>query len=136
MALKLVKQEHYEGCFIACVAMMLKLTYFEAFMLIHPSGFPERVGLSREKSIDRLIQIGLHPVRLAISKPEEIDKTALIILRWKKRRQDRVIYHSIAFDRESNLLLDPSCRIKTWLDCKRMATLDSAYYFKGNYETI
>lgn len=111
MALQRVMQQHDQGCFIACVAMLNSITYNEAFRLIHPNkNTPQflvpwwRAGLPPDKSIYRLMRLGMKPKLSKLKYLKSLKRNALIIMRWVPNEP---IMHGIVYDAEQNVFLDP-----------------------------
>lgn len=111
--LQRVPQLHDSGCFIACVAMLLKVSYQEAFNKLFPGTTmpcPKEnpyatVGLLTEESLQLLPSVGLkfQPAKLRSIKSLR-KRTSLIIIRW---RDEPDVSHGIVFDGESGTFLDP-----------------------------
>ena len=119
--IKHVRQEHSSGCFIACVAMLLGLTYEESFRLIHPDknpldidrwGFPELhnpyAAFTIDQALSKLPDLGIQ-TKLAksihLDKLVKSDKTALIVIRW----EDAIhAAHGLVYDGSQKRILDPS----------------------------
>jgi hypothetical protein len=129
--LKKVYQEHDNGCFIACTAMLLGTSYNEAFKLIHPDKDPfnvelwsSSIGMTPEASIKRLVRLGLNPSPRPLRQLRNLRKTALILIRWACAP---TLMHGIVYDVVRDKFLDPCGRtLKTRVYEKQ---LDSVYYF-------
>lgn len=126
-----VYQEHDNGCFIACTAMLLGCTYYEAFKLIHPDKDPFKtelwssaVGMTPEAAIKRLVALGLNPVPRPLRQLRNLRKTALILIRWKWAP---TLMHGVVYDSVRDRFLDPSPSTKKMRVYE--SQLDSVYYF-------
>lgn len=116
MALQLVSQKSYTGCFIACVAMLLGKTYDEAFNLLHPGKDPIaisshgwRANSMEEKAHELLRKLGFKThtgkYRKFNSYRERMKKNAIMIVRWSFAPS---MCHCILFDAEAKSFIDPS----------------------------
>lgn len=133
--LRMVEQQHTNGCFIACLAMLTGKTYRQAFSLIHPDkdydsiGHYEPIGLSPEESIKRMEELGLGPDPRPLRNLVNLRRTALIMIRWK---YSPTLLHGIVFDASTKQLLNPNGSIRPL--SSRMhsiqSQLDTVLYFK------
>jgi hypothetical protein len=112
--LRRVIQEHDTGCFIGCMAILLDVSYQEAFRRIHPGReCPPRdaywrqhqVGIDPEKAIDLMPSLGLEVKKSNLRYVRSLRrKTSLILLRWQSEPTQ---LHGIVFDGESGSFIDP-----------------------------
>lgn len=108
--------DHYDGCFVACVAIVMQCSYQEAFALVHP----KRVFHKNSHGIKRLDPDG--PIRVAITKlkrlglspqvstRKRIDRlphTAIGVIRWSWAPE---LLHAFVWDAETKTVLDPAYR--------------------------
>lgn len=127
MPLQHVRQIHSNGCFIACVAMLLGKSYAEAFALMYPgkdlndwdiqgltstdigkaaSELLEKFGCAVKKSTYKRIK----------SLQKFSRKSALLIIRWRwgaptsghVSEDDPWMCHAVVFDADTKKFLDPS----------------------------
>lgn len=130
-ALKRVHQEHDNGCFIACTAMLLGTSYLDAFKIIHPDKNPfqtevwsRAIGMTPEASIQRLIKLGLNPVKRPLRQLRNLRRTALVLIRWEYAP---TLMHAVVYDAIRDRFLDPGYSTKKMKVYQRQ--LDSVYYF-------
>lgn len=116
MALKLVAQKNHNGCFIACVAMLLGKTYDEAFQLLHPGKKPDETyehgfrDMSMEATAHKLLQkLGFRSRTSKYRKfrtfQNRVNKNTIMIIRWAF---SPTLCHCIMFDAERKAFIDPS----------------------------
>lgn len=139
MALKHVTQVHYNGCFIAALAMLIGKTYEETFKLV----FPDRdmstsdhavrtsdednhdIGVAATKVLEKL---GLKSKKSTYKKvkslPRYARKNVLIIVRWSGGS----MCHAVIFDAETKKFLDPSGPVERHDITSYQRNLDSMYY--------
>ena len=130
----LVKQEHTDGCFIACVAMLIGVNYQLALELVHDKKV-DRVGLTRGESLAKLVRLGYQLIVVENRRLDQLQHDALIFIRWKQQPAGRLVFHAVMYDAETKSILDPSSKKLSWKEYQQK--LDNAYYFKKiNYETI
>jgi len=109
-----VKQLHDTGCFIACIATLLDITYAQAFERVHP-GQPmpppddywqqHKIWLPVEKALELMPSLGLEPIPARARNVSSLrHRTALILLRWRIRPAR---LHAVVFDGERKKFLDP-----------------------------
>lgn len=125
-----VQQRHNNGCFIACLAILLGKTYEEAFKVVYPNrDCPldyenPNVGLSPEVSLEIIKKIGLKPKKSSLTRLKSLKRTALVLLRW---RDAPTLLHGIVFDASRQIFLDPST--PTFSNARAYQKhLDSIYY--------
>jgi hypothetical protein len=138
MALQHVTQDHYNGCFIAALAMILGKTYEEAFKLLFPDRnyhegdhalraetAGEDIGALAARALEKLgCKVKKSTYRQVRSLIRYARKDTLIILRWGGGS----MCHAVIFDAETKKFLDPSGPIEPG-DLKRyQRNLDSMYY--------
>jgi hypothetical protein len=133
--LQRVPQLHSSGCFIACVAMLLEISYQEAFSRLFPNTpmpCPEQnswasVGRLIDESLELLPRVGLEPQPAKIRSVKSLRKrTSLIILRWKN---EPTLSHGIVFDGETGTFLDP-CYQQPLSHRVYNRNLENIYYIK------
>jgi hypothetical protein len=129
-----VKQEHDTGCFVACTAILLQVSYSEAFNRLWPNRImppPENpwadISLSIEAALWLLPRVGLQLQKANIKSVKSLRKrTSLIILRWKCEPERS---HAVVFDGESSRFIDPSYHPHLSYRLYNR-NLDSIYYVK------
>jgi hypothetical protein len=111
--LQLVPQIHNTGCFIACIATLLEISYQEAFERIHKKPCPppdayfrqHLVGLTPEQSLEVMPSLGLKMEKSNLRNVRSLRRrTSLILLRWQ---DEPTQMHGIVFDGEARKFLDP-----------------------------
>jgi hypothetical protein len=111
-----VEQFHQNGCFISCLAILLQVSYQEAFKLVHPkrkmpaSDFDQmrrwKVGMDPEKSLQIMEENGLRVEQSNLRKVSSLRRrTSLILLRW---RHEPAQMHAVVFDGSTGRIIDPS----------------------------
>lgn len=114
MPLYRVRQDHHDGCFVACVAMLLGITYLEAFKIVHPDRVLDEYGYGsagiREVDIpgaafDILKRLNLNPKQARVRHMRNLRRLAVVLIRW---RIDPTLMHAVVFDPKKKILLDPS----------------------------
>lgn len=111
--LRRVQQLHDNGCFIACVATLLEISYQDAFNKLFPgkampdpNDYGSEVGLMVEESLKLLPQIGLQLQPAKLRNVKSLRKrTSLIVLRWKHMPD---LSHATVFDGNTGNFLDPA----------------------------
>jgi ABC-type bacteriocin/lantibiotic exporter with double-glycine peptidase domain len=137
--MNIVHQKHDFGCFVACAAMLLDISYEDAFKKILPkhnydswsySAWQES-DLSIEKGLEVLSDLGIKVKRAKLRNVKSLKKrTSLIFLRWKT---DPDLMHTLVFDGKQGKILDPlPSHIKpiTKGECNR--NLEAIYYVSRN----
>jgi hypothetical protein len=123
-----VSQQHRDGCFIACFAMMKGISYEEAYKLVHPKkDFCGEASLPPEKAIKILDKYGLETSYQPIKKIRHIKRDALLLIRWRAQPD---LMHGVIFDKKNRMFLDP------WFNTPKSvrtyeSQLDSVWYFKA-----
>lgn len=135
MPLRPVVQENTNGCFIACVAMLLNKNYAQAFELLHPGknilmavhGF--RSHSMKEKAQELLAGLGFKSrvsrYRKFRTFQSRVNKNAIMIVRWDYAPS---LCHCIMYDADGKRFIDPSGgypvesrytikRLQSQLDC-------------------
>ena len=121
---------HDSGCFIACAAMLLDISYNEALKLIHPEKDIDmcyrydEVGLTPEESILRLTAFGLNPNPRPLRQLRNLRRTALLYIRWRIQPE---LMHAVVYDAARKKFLDPGT-LYPHID-EYEEQLDSVYYF-------
>ncbi len=138
MPLNHVTQNHYNGCFIAAVAMILGKTYEETFTLLFPDrdyssgehalrceGSDRDVGSLAARALEKL---GYRTKKSTYKQVKSLLKYArkhtLIILRWGGGS----MCHAVIFDAETKRFLDPSGPLEPGDMRRYQRNLDSMYY--------
>ena len=140
MALQHITQDHYNGCFIAALAMILGKTYEDTFKLL----FPDRDIINGDHALrcegaDRdigslaakvLQKFGYKTKKSSYRKVKSLlryaRKNVLIIVRWS----GGPLCHAVVFDAETKKFLDPSGPFED-RDLKvYQRNLDSMYYIE------
>jgi hypothetical protein len=115
MALRVVAQENYTGCFIAAVATLLGKTYRETYAILHPGKNPSLesnhgfLDMSMQHAaFEALKRVG---IKAHLSKVKRFEtytrhsENALLIIRWKFEPH---LCHTIVYDGEARKFIDPS----------------------------
>lgn len=130
--LQRVQQEHSSGCFIACTAMLLGISYADAFRVIHPDKDPYyteswsyAVGMSPEASIQKLVALGLNPSHRPLRQLRNLRRHALLLIRWSC---EPTLMHGVVYDAIRDRFLDPSLFHPLKMKCYQRQ-LDSVWYF-------
>jgi hypothetical protein len=116
MPLQRVSQQSDTGCFIACVAMLLGITYRQAFRLLHPDQDPETtyrhgfLEMSMEETAHRHLRgLGFRTRTSKYKKfrtfQNRVQKHAIMIIRWAFAP---TLCHCVLFDAEAKQFVDPS----------------------------
>ncbi len=131
--LQRVHQDHYDGCFVACTAMLLGTTYLEAFKLVHPDRYVDEYGYGRagvedmdvpNAAFNILQKLNLNPKRANVQQMRHLRRLAMVLIRWT---DSPTIMHAIVFDPKSKRILDPA--YSNPLSMKRYAMqMDAAFY--------
>ncbi len=131
--LQRVHQDHYDGCFVACTAMLLGVTYLEAFKLVHPDRYVDEDGYGRagvedmdvpNAAFNILQKLNLNPKRANVQQMRHLRRLAMVLIRWA---DSPTIMHAIVFDPASKRILDPA--YYNPLSMRRYATqMDAAFY--------
>jgi hypothetical protein len=130
-----VRQDHDSGCFVACVAMLLGVTYLEAFKLVHPNreldeygyGFAGLEGMDPvAQAFEVLEKLNLNPRLANVKEMRHLRRTAVVIIRWK---YTPTLMHAIVFNPADKIILDPAYERAS--EMKRYAEqMDAAIYIK------
>jgi len=134
--LRRVSQIHDSGCFVACVAMLLEISYEEAFVRLFPGvRMPDpndqqasgTVGKLIEESLALMPRVGLEPQKANLRNVKSLRKrTSFIVLRWKYEPQ---LSHGVVFDGTTGHFLDP-CYEQPLNHQTYNRNLESIYYIK------
>lgn len=139
MALKHVTQAHYNGCFIAALAMLIGKTYEETYKLVYPDRDPTNSehGLWSEPqdnydigaaAVRVLNKLGFKSKKATYKKIKSLQKyarkNALLIVRWG----GGTMCHAVVFDAETKKFLDPSGPVERYDMTSYQRNLDSMYY--------
>ena len=140
MSFRHVQQDHESGCFVACVAMILKVPYWQAVRIIHPhinvnscAYSLHNLCLPLEESIKRLTRLGVRLKPARTRKLGSLSRDALLIIRWAMEPSRM---HAVIYDHNKNRILDPAGRIyplsewKGWKIAWVEDQLDAVYYIK------
>ena len=109
-----VRQEHSDGCFVACVAMLLGVSYLEAFKLVHPTryvdeygyGFAGVEGMDPVADAFKILErLNLNPRLANVKDMKYLRRTALVIIRWKYSPE---LMHAVVFNPVAKKILDPA----------------------------
>ncbi len=96
------------GCFVACVAMLLGKSYDETFKIIFPRRSPNNIlggALMPENAFMVLEYLGFKPRRIRIKKLKELNRHALIWVRWTVQNS---LMHSVVFEASTRRFWDPN----------------------------
>lgn len=131
--LQRVHQDHYDGCFVACTAMLLGMTYLEAFKLVHPDRYVDEYGYGRAGVEDMdvpsaafkiLQKLRLNPKRANVQQMRHLRRLAMVLIRWEHSPR---IMHAVVFNPQTKLILDPAYSHP--LSLKQYARqMDAAFY--------
>lgn len=110
--LQRIHQMHGDGCFIACVAILLGISYEDSFRRLFPnkimrtdSYWESNIALTVEQSLDMLPHIGIQLQKTNLRNVKLLKgRTSFIILRWKNEPN---LSHGLIFDGSSGKFLDP-----------------------------
>lgn len=116
MALQPVAQVSHTGCFIACVAMLLKTDYRVAFGLLHPGRDMDSMSSHGFRDVDmegvahkllRGLGFETHTGKYKQfrSYQERMKKNTIMIIRWTYSPEN---CHCVLFDHEAKRFIDPS----------------------------
>jgi hypothetical protein len=140
MPINHVTQDHYNGCFVAALAMILGKTYPETFQLL----FPDRDIISGDHALrcegsDRdigglaakaLEKFGVKAKKSTYKKVKSLlryaRKNVLLIIRW----HGGPLCHAVVFDAETKKFLDPSGPFEERDLKSYQRNLDSMYYIE------
>lgn len=107
-----IRQKHKNGCAVACVAMIAKLSYDEALKLVHPFRKPKQhttTGL--DQLIHVLDKMHLYPLLREKMKISSIKNVAILVVNCGTSK--RPWYHAVVWDPDSKKIVDPY-RKKPW----------------------
>lgn len=104
MKIKKVKQLHVDGCFVACVAMLLGETYDNAFNEMFPGRDDGWGDLPVEEASHVLERLGFKPVRSRARRIKNLRHDAVVVIKWK---EDPSISHSAVWSSKKRKMLDP-----------------------------
>ena len=108
MRIQRVQQDSPDGCFVACVAMLLHTHYREAFHLIFPHRcIWEKHELSTDEAEQRLrdLKFGVKPVKIRDTR--FLKKISLLFVRWEANPTRG---HTVIYQPETGLFIDPNYR--------------------------
>lgn len=140
MALQHVYQDHYNGCFIAALAMILGKTYEDTFKLVFPDrditngdhalrceGTDRDIGARAAQALEKLgVKTKKSTYRKVKSLIRYARKNVLIIVRW----HGGPLCHAVVFDAETKRFLDPSGPVEPYDIKTYQRNLDSMYYIE------
>jgi len=105
MPIRHVRQEHYDGCFVACVAMLLKVSYREAFEKVYPNrDFYAGAGLHPHLAMRKLEALGFQFSYAKTKRLSSLKKDALLCIHWEGSDTG----HAVLFDSRAKKFLDPA----------------------------
>ncbi len=118
MAFVPVYQKNYDGCFIACAAMLMHTDYDEAFKRLHPGrnqnllyshGWKDTSGQVHTVALSLLTKLGANA---KLSKWKSLysfkrygNKPAIVIIRWSHAPD---LCHCIFYNHKTKKFYDPS----------------------------
>lgn len=108
MRYKQVTQKHDSGCFIACVAMMLGISYNQALKRVHPNmRFEEwqNVALPPEEAIKKLPVLGINIKPSKQRRISRLRRDALLLIRWARTPW---LQHAAIYDSSRRRMFDPA----------------------------
>jgi len=125
MALQSVAQVHENGCFVACVAMLIGKTYSETFAALYPDqdlndSFKGLVAVDLNQALTEVLQrFGFTVKRSTYRKLQSLQKhsrkNAILVIRWHWGGNSEPVTednpwmcHAVVFDAETKDFLDPS----------------------------
>lgn len=100
--LKLVRQQHLDGCGVACFATIRGISYQEAMGVLHPEG--RGASTSNEALIDVLQETGFD-VDVRIRPDIRTLRTAVLVTRY--RIGPEMFMHAVVWDANAQRVLDP-----------------------------
>lgn len=138
------------GCFVACTAMVMGISYAEAYELIHPGRAKQKIwytfgtgrgrivvhsdsasdwdaSLTPELAFNKLKRLGLKPRYADVRNIKKLKQTAIIWVRWEMQPD---LMHSIVYDARTKLFWDPMKTVPLEPKGKRnlQRQLDSVIY--------
>ena len=137
MPLQRVRQDHYDGCFVACVAMLLGVSYLDAFNIVHPGRMTNELGYEyfsvlragiEHKDVPAAVfeilnKLNLKPKKARVQDIRRLRRLAVVLIRWKC---SPTLMHAVVFDPKSKQLLDPSSK---YPDMKSLSEqMEAAFY--------
>jgi hypothetical protein len=135
--LKIIKQIHDNGCFLACLAILKGITYEQAFQLVYPGRtMPPKdaiyrehdVALPTEQALKLMPRFGLHLQKSNLRSVHSLRRrTSLILLRWQVEPTQM---HALVYDGEAGKILDPCYDFFPVTLGDINNNLDSIYYVK------
>jgi len=138
MALKHVTQAHYNGCFVAALAMILGKTYEDTFKTLFPDmdiqsgdhalrAEDSNIGACAVQAMQKLgVKTKVATYRRLKSLLKYARKDVLIIVRWGGGS----MCHAVVFDAETKKFLDPSGPVERHDLTSYQRNLDSMYYIE------
>lgn len=100
--MKLVEQDHIDGCGVACFAMLTGRTYKEAREVLHPGGG----SYTANEALVEALQAHGYAIETRFMLPTIRDlHTSLLVVRY--RIGGGMFMHSVVWDAEQQKVLDP-----------------------------
>lgn len=135
MLLRRVRQDHHDGCFVACIAMLLGVTYLDAFKIVHPDraldeygyGFAgiQEIDIARA-AFDILKRLNLNPKRANVQEIRRLRRLSVVLIRW---RCSPTLLHAVVFDPKNKTILDPSSNYPNMKDLSEQ--MEAAFYVEA-----
>jgi hypothetical protein len=109
MKIEKVRQVHDDGCFVACVAMLLGDTYGKAYCEMFPDRYDGHGDLPVENVPQVLERLGFKPVPSRARRIKNLRRDAVIVIRW---RDFPSLSHAAVWNSKKRKTLDPWRRYK------------------------
>ena len=77
-----VRQNHTDGCFVACVAMLLGVSYKTAYHALFPTRQDGKAGIQIENAFYVLKKLGFKPKPSYERRIKKLHQNSVIIIRW------------------------------------------------------
>ena len=116
MALRYVRQKHEHGCFYAGLAMLLGVSYEQAFKRVHPhlstSALLASPLLAADQTVSVLQRLGIKHSPAKARRVRSLRHNALIVVRWTCAPN---VSHTFVYDADERRLLDPGSKRRPWV---------------------
>lgn len=112
MKIKRIRQFHEDGCFVACLAMLLGETYSNVYAKLFPDRFDGHGDIPLEQASYILESLGLKPVPSRARRIKNLRRDAVIVIRWKDFPS---LSHAAVWSSKRRKTLDPWKRYKRYV---------------------